>query len=101
MAAERSHGGWYLRLELGTGTDGRRRRVRRGGFQTRKSALEALVRLRGPAGSPLTVAEWLRRASSSARELGLALRQDWADRGMFGLACVHGGPRAASARPQT
>ncbi|GAA2128458.1 hypothetical protein GCM10009727_19100 [Actinomadura napierensis] len=61
MAAERSHGSWYLRLELGTGTDGRRRRVRRGGFQTRKSALEALVRLRGPAGSPLTVAEWLQR----------------------------------------
>lgn len=59
LAAERSHGSWYLRLELGTGTDGRRRRVRRGGFRTRKSALEALVRLRGPAGSPLTVAEWL------------------------------------------
>ncbi len=61
LAAERSHGSWYLRLELGTGTDGRRRRVRRGGFRTRKSAEAALVRLRGPAESPLTVAEWLRR----------------------------------------
>jgi integrase len=61
LAAERGHGSWYLRLELGTGTDGRRRRVRRGGFPTRKAALEALTRLRGPSGSPLTVAEWLRR----------------------------------------
>src|SRR5690606_6687835 len=61
LAAERSHGSWYLRLELDTGTDGRRRRVRRGGFPTRKAALEALVRLRGPAGSPLTVASWLER----------------------------------------
>jgi hypothetical protein len=61
LAVERGHGSWYLRLELGTGTDGRRRRVRRGGFATRKSALEALARLRGPASSPLTVAEWLER----------------------------------------
>jgi integrase len=61
LAAERSHGSWYLRLELGTGTDGRRRRVRRGGFPTRKTALEVLARLRGPAGSPLTVAAWLQR----------------------------------------
>jgi hypothetical protein len=61
LAAERSHGSWYLRLELGTGTEGRRRRVRRGGFATRKSAQEALLRLRGPAGSPLTVGEWLAR----------------------------------------
>ncbi|WP_165966972.1 site-specific integrase [Actinomadura sp. 7K507] len=59
--AERSHGSWYLLLELGTGTDGHRRRVRCGGFPTRKAALEALVRLRGPAGSPLTVAPWLQR----------------------------------------
>lgn len=59
LAAERGHGSWYLRLELWIGMDGRRRRVRRGGFPTRKAALEALVWLRGPAGSPLTVAEWL------------------------------------------
>ncbi|GAA2277770.1 hypothetical protein GCM10010402_37910 [Actinomadura luteofluorescens] len=59
--AERSHGSWYLRLELETGTDGRRRRVRRGGFTSCKSAEAALVRLRGPAGSPLTLAEWLQR----------------------------------------
>jgi len=56
LAAERSHGNWYLRLELGTGTDGRRR-DRRGGFRTRKSAQDALARLHGTAGSPLTVDE--------------------------------------------
>jgi hypothetical protein len=48
-------------MELGSGGDGRRRRVHRGGYPTRRSAEEALIRLRGPAGSPLTVAEWLRR----------------------------------------
>ncbi|MBC6458127.1 Arm DNA-binding domain-containing protein [Actinomadura sp. HBU206391] len=59
--AERSHGSWYLRLELGAGVDGRRRRVRRGGFVTRKDAEEALSRLRGPTGRAVTVGEWLAR----------------------------------------
>ncbi|MGI5204741.1 tyrosine-type recombinase/integrase [Spirillospora sp. CA-108201] len=61
LAMERSHGSWYLRLELGSGPGGIRRRVRRGGFPTRKAAEEELRRLRGPTGSPLTVAEWLGR----------------------------------------
>jgi hypothetical protein len=43
LAAERSHGSWYLRLELGAGTDGRRRRVRRGGL----TEYRRRVRLRG------------------------------------------------------
>ncbi len=59
LATERSHGSWYLRLELGSGPGGIRRRVRRGGFPTRKAAQEELRRLRGPTGCPLTVAEWL------------------------------------------
>jgi hypothetical protein len=42
----RRHGTWYLRLELPSGLDGRRRRIRRGGFATRKAAVEALARLR-------------------------------------------------------
>jgi hypothetical protein len=67
LAAERSRGSWYLPLELGTGTDGRRRRVYRGGFATRKSALEALARLRGPARSPLTVGEWPARWPATTR----------------------------------
>src|SRR5688572_20078550 len=61
LARERSHGSWYLRLELGSGPGGSRRRVRRGGFPTRKAAEEELRRLRGPTGGRLTVAEWLAR----------------------------------------
>lgn len=64
LAMELSHGSWYLRLELGSGPGGVRRRVRRGGFPTRKAAEEELRRLRGPTGSPLTVAEWLARHPS-------------------------------------
>ncbi|MGP4027472.1 tyrosine-type recombinase/integrase [Actinomadura sp. 3N407] len=61
LQAERGHGSWYLRLELGAGLDGRHRRVRRGGYRTRKAAEEALARLRGPTGNAITVAEWLAR----------------------------------------
>ena len=42
------HGSWYLSLELPPAPDGRRRRVRRGGFPTRRSAETALRRLRMP-----------------------------------------------------
>ncbi|WP_433473630.1 tyrosine-type recombinase/integrase [Spirillospora sp. CA-142024] len=55
------HGSWYVRLELPVGVDGRRR-VRRGGFATRKAAEEALAQLgspRGAGGGLLTVGEWL------------------------------------------
>ena len=58
------HGGWYIRLELSAGADGRRRRVRRGGFLTRKAAEEALACLRTPGHCDedtglVTVGEWL------------------------------------------
>jgi hypothetical protein len=59
LATERGHGSWYLRLELGAGLEGRRRRVRRGGFPSRRAATDALRRLRGPTRRPVTVAEWL------------------------------------------
>ncbi|OLT30699.1 hypothetical protein BJF79_38430 [Actinomadura sp. CNU-125] len=62
MAAGRRHGSWYLRVELPVGPDGRRRRIRRGGFPTRKAAEEALARLRAPSdsgGELVTVGEWL------------------------------------------
>ncbi|WP_173098395.1 site-specific integrase [Actinomadura verrucosospora] len=62
LEAGRRHGSWYLRLELPVGPDGRRRRVRRGGFTTRKAAEEALAQLQMPsdAGCGLvTVGEWL------------------------------------------
>ncbi|MFI0351336.1 Arm DNA-binding domain-containing protein [Actinomadura sp. 9N407] len=77
----RRHGSWYLRLELPACLDGRRRRIRRGGFATRKAAEEALVRLRTPSAGDagvgmgmLTVGDWLshwiatrNRASSTVR----------------------------------
>jgi integrase len=42
---ERAHGSWYLAIELSAGPDGRRRRVRLGGYATRAGAQEALGRL--------------------------------------------------------
>jgi hypothetical protein len=58
------HGSWYLSLELPAGPDGRRRRIRRGGFPAPAAAEQALARLRMPApggdgGLPMTVGRWL------------------------------------------
>ena len=57
------HGSWYVRLELPGGLDGQRRRIRRGGYPSRKAALEVLARLRNPkaggTGGILTVGDWL------------------------------------------
>jgi hypothetical protein len=60
------HGSWYLSLELPPGLDGRRRRIRRGGFPSRAAAEAALARLRMPSPGdrclpPLTVGQWLER----------------------------------------
>jgi hypothetical protein len=57
------HGSWYLSLELPAGPDGHRRRIRRGGFPTRKAAQQALARLRMPADpeAALTTGQWLDR----------------------------------------
>jgi len=57
------HGSWYLSLELPAGLDGHRRRIRHGGFPTRKAAQQALARLRMPADpeAALTTGEWLDR----------------------------------------
>jgi len=57
------HGSWYLPLELPAGLDGHRRRIRRGGFPTRKAAEKALARLRMPEDpeAVLTTGEWLDR----------------------------------------
>jgi hypothetical protein len=52
-----------VRLELPAGLDGRRRRIRRGGYPSRKAALEVLGRLRNPkaggSGGVVTVGDWL------------------------------------------
>jgi len=63
LAAGGRHGSWYVRLELPTGLDGRRRRIRRGGYPSRKVALEVLARLQNPkasgSGGIITVGDWL------------------------------------------
>jgi len=63
LAAGSRHGSWYVRLELPTGLDGRRRRIRRGGYPSRKAAVEVLARLRNPktgqAAGVVTVGDWL------------------------------------------
>lgn len=51
-----------MRLELPGGLDGRRRRIRRGGYPSRKAALEVLGRLRNPETGQMavvTVGDWL------------------------------------------
>jgi hypothetical protein len=60
------HGSWYLSLELPAGPDGRRRRIRHGGFPSKIGAEQALARLRmpapgDPASPPMTVGQWLER----------------------------------------
>ena len=45
---ERGHGSWYLVIELSAAADGRRSRVRLGGYATRAAAREALGRLAIP-----------------------------------------------------
>lgn len=59
----RGHGSWYFGIEVPVLVGGRRR-VRRGGYASRKAAVEALSRFRTPdaaaaAGRAVTVGEWL------------------------------------------
>ncbi|HTX85787.1 MAG TPA: site-specific integrase [Streptosporangiaceae bacterium] len=66
LRGEEGHGSWYLSLELPAAPDGRRRRIRRGGFPSRDSAETALARLQmpspgDPGSPPLTVGQWLER----------------------------------------
>jgi hypothetical protein len=58
------HGSWYIELALPAGPDGRRCRIRRGGYRSRAAATAVLARLRGPrqadlGGRVLTVGDWL------------------------------------------
>jgi integrase len=64
LAAGGRHGSWYVRLELPAGLDGHRRRIRRGGYPSRKAAESVLARLRTPrpgdtGARMLTVGDWL------------------------------------------
>jgi integrase len=62
---ERGHGSWYLAIELSVAPDGRRRRIRLGGYATRAAARAALGRLSIPGGQArrsapgCTTGQWL------------------------------------------
>src|SRR5436190_4498521 len=62
---ERGHGSWYLAIELSAAPDGRRGRVRLGGYATRAAAQAALGRLATPGGqgrrsvAGWTIGQWL------------------------------------------
>lgn len=58
------HGSWYIGLDLQAALDARRRRVRRGGYPSRKAAAAVLATLYGPrSGDPgrqvVTTGDWL------------------------------------------
>jgi integrase len=60
------HGSWYFYADLTTKTDGKRRRVRQGGFRTEGDARDALDKalkvaatMTSAAGEALTVRQWL------------------------------------------
>lgn len=58
------HGSWYFQFDLPRGIEGDRRRIRRGGFSTRREANDAMCRLRVPApGDPgaltVTMADYM------------------------------------------
>lgn len=65
------HGSWFFSLELAADAEGRRRRLRRGGYGTERAAIEALERVGGirAGGEALTVAVWLRRWLASRLSL--------------------------------
>ncbi|MEO3794366.1 hypothetical protein ABGB14_29485 [Nonomuraea sp. B10E15] len=60
----RGHGSWYLTLDIPASLDGARRRLRKGGFTSRRAAVRALAQLQtsgsDPQASLLTIAQWLR-----------------------------------------
>jgi hypothetical protein len=66
---ERGHGSWYLAVEVSAAPDGRRRRVRLGGYATRAAAQEALGRLGKPGGP-------LRRGAVAPKGQGRGARLD-------------------------
>jgi integrase len=75
-----AHGSWYFSADLPS-PDGERRRVRRGGFDTRAAAVAALEALATPSGSPepgLTTGEWLRRWLASRVSLRASTSRSYA-----------------------
>lgn len=61
---DRGHGGWYFRLELPHGHNGKRRQLRRGGYASRDAARQARDYLHNPATAEptaalITVGQWM------------------------------------------
>jgi hypothetical protein len=73
----RGHGSWYLAAELQAGSDGRRRRVRLGGYPTRPDAEAMLARLRVPGGSG--------RSAAASCTTGRWLADGWPPASRWGL----------------
>lgn len=63
-------GTWYFVVDLGPGSEGKRRQARRRGFRTKKAAQEALDKLRVNAREGAYVAP-------KRQTLGSFLRDDW------------------------
>lgn len=79
----RGHGSWYLAAELPAGPDGRRRRVRLGGYPTRAAAEAMLGRLRAPIGRPFggaagcTTGQWLASWLATRQSLRPSARRSY------------------------
>jgi hypothetical protein len=80
---ERGHGSWYLAVELSAAPDGRRRRVRLGGYATRAAAQAALGRLGKPGGPPrrgvagCTTGQWLAARLAGRQSLRPSTRRSY------------------------
>jgi hypothetical protein len=76
------HGSWYLRLDLPTGPDGRRRRIRRGGYASPRAAVAALAAIRGPDGAEpgrtITTVDWLEHWLASRTSLAASTIRSYA-----------------------
>jgi integrase len=77
------HGSWYLAAELPAGPDGRRRRVRLGGYPTRPDAEAMLARLQAPSGPrratavSCTTGRWLASWLAARQTLGPSARRSY------------------------
>jgi integrase len=79
----RGHGSWYLAVELPPGPDGRRRRVRLGGYPARAAAEAMLARLQTPTGRPhggaagCTTGQWLTSWLAARQSLRSSTRRSY------------------------
>lgn len=79
LVTEAGHGSWFFSVELPPGSDGRRRRLRRGGFSSWDDAECALARFAGEAdsGASITVRVWLERWLASRAAIRAETRRSY------------------------